>query len=233
MKVRIGFSVGCALFALIVSLLSGIVSGVPFATIVIRALVSAVVFAGLGSAAQVAVSRFLPELEQVLEGSNVDAQESDAAGEARPAVDIVVDDSDEVDSAGSAQVADMADESGSEDVSDNGLLEVEDGDSTYGAELKSDREPVGDAEPADDLVAEAEEVEADQEKEFPAAAPDPADGIDASGLDQLPDVGGFSDAFEGSEGIASVGESEDNRNSSDQDPALMARALQTILKRDE
>ncbi len=219
MKVRIGFSVGCALFALIVSLLSGIVSGVPFATIVIRALVSAVVFAGLGSAAQVAVSRFLPELEQVLEGSNVDAQETDAAGEARPAVDIVVDDSD--------------DESESEDVSDDGLLEVEDGDSTYGAELESDREPVGDAEPADDLVAEAEEVEADQEKEFPAAAPDPADGIDASGLDQLPDVGGFSDAFEGSEGIASVGESEDKRNSSDQDPALMARALQTILKRDE
>ncbi|TVR32217.1 MAG: hypothetical protein EA404_08075 [Spirochaetaceae bacterium] len=233
MKVRIGFSVGCALFALIVSLFSGIVTGVPFATVVIRALVFAVVFAGLGSAAQVAVSRFLPELEQVLDGSNVDAQESDAAGEARPAVDIVVDDSDDVDGVGSAQVADMADESGSEDVGDDGLLEVGDEGGGYDAELEPDREPDGDAEPVDDLVAEAEEVEADQDREFPAAAPDPADGIDASGVDQLPDVGGYSDAFEGSEGIASGGESESNRSSSDQDPALMARALQTILKRDE
>ena len=219
MKVRIGFSVGCALFALIVSLFSGIVTGVPFATVVVRALVSALVFAGLGSVAQVAVSRFLPELEQVLDGSNVDTQESEAAGEVRPAVDIVVDDSD--------------DESESEDESDDGLLEVGDEGSTYNGELQSDRETDGDAEPADDLVAEAEEVEADQDRGLPAAAPDPADSIDVSGVDQLPDVGGYSDAFEGSEGIASVGESEGNRSSSGQDPALMARALQTILKRDE
>ena len=219
MKVRIGFSAGCALFALIVSLFSGIVTGVPFATVVVRALVSAVVFAGLGSVAQVAVSRFLPELEQVLDGSTVDRQQSDAAAEARPTVDIVVDDSD--------------DESESEDVSDDGLLEIGDEGSTYDGELQSDREPAGDSDPADDLVAEAEEVEADQNRELPAAAPDPADSIDVSGVDQLPDVGGYSDAFEGSEGIASVDESEGSHGSNEQDPALMARALQTILKRDE
>ena len=220
MNIRIRFSAGCAVFALVVSLLSAIVAGVPFAMAVMRALISAVVFAGLGVALQLAVSRYLPELEELFLAGGAGSDASDEPGEARQTVDIVVDDDDDIARPDFDQGIDSSEDA------DDGLLAVEDEDDDG---RDSDAEP----ESADDLVVEAEELEADDVRRATVSGPDPADDIDVNGLDQLPDVGGYSGAFESSDRVSLGDEDDGSTRSGVQDPALVARALQTMLKRDE
>ena len=55
-------------------------------------------------------------------------------------------------------------------------------------------------------------------------------------MDRLPDLGGFSSAFEGDDGAVQVDNSDSSEDSGaggGEDPKLIARALQTMLKRDE
>ena len=220
MKIRIRFSAGCAVFALIVSLLSGVIAGLPVGTIMVRALIAGVVFFGAGTGVQLAVSRFLPELDELLAGSSSpqDQDARDANGDQRQRVDIVVDDDDGLESAEFSPYGDAS------QAADDELVKVE---PDFG------REDQPEAGTDDDLVAEAEEVEADVERKTPAHTRDPSDGIDADGVDRLPDADGFHDTFEEVEGIDSANGEDGPSRSRNQDPAVMARALQTVLKRDE
>ncbi|MFP4010146.1 MAG: hypothetical protein ACLFUM_00450 [Spirochaetaceae bacterium] len=67
-----------------------------------------------------------------------------------------------------------------------------------------------------------------------------ADEVDDDSLDSLPDIGGFAGSFEG-EGSETTEEEEvtggagkrDGGHGVDQDPEVIAKALQTVMKRDE
>ncbi|TVQ39953.1 MAG: hypothetical protein EA384_05120 [Spirochaetaceae bacterium] len=220
MRIRIRFSAGCAVFALIVSLLSGVIAGLPVGTIIVRALIAGMVFFGAGSGLQLAVARFLPELDELFVRNSAmqDQDTRDTSGNRRQAVDIVVDDDNGMERVEFSPAGDAL------DAADDGLVDVE-------PEFESDDQP--EAATADDLVAEAEEVEADADRKTPVHTRDPSDSIDADGVDRLPDGGGFHDAFEEVEGINPANGEDGQPRSRNQDPAVMARALQTVLKRDE
>ncbi len=206
--IRWRFTAGCALFAFVVAGLSSLLGGNPLGTTLVRAIVAAVLFGAVGTAARLVISSVLPELEQLFSSAPESAIE-DADGVSGGTVDIVVDD-DELD-AGDAFSGEPGDEN---------VPSFDSGDS-------------GDEQPAfrdDDLVADAVPVEAESGETEPEV--DPTDSVDPKGVDTLPDVGGFADTFEAPESIG-MGEGERERSgSSDQDPAMMARALQTMLKRD-
>ncbi len=71
--------------ALVVALLAGSAGGVPFATVLVRALAGAVVFGGLGLATVTVLQRFLPELF-----AGAQPAEAPSAQPATPAVDIIL-----------------------------------------------------------------------------------------------------------------------------------------------
>lgn len=55
---------GAATFASVISLLAGLIRGNPFGIIILRLLISAILFGGLALAAILVLKRFLPELDQ-------------------------------------------------------------------------------------------------------------------------------------------------------------------------
>ena len=203
--IRWKFTAGCALFAFVVAGLSSLLGGNPLVTTLVRAIVAAVLFGAVGTAARLVISSVLPELEQLFSSATeTGSEESD--GVSGGTVDIVVEDDDF--EAGDA----FSGEPGDEDV----------------PSFDS-----GDEQPAfrdDDLVADAVPVETESGEPEPDV--DPTDSVDPKGIDTLPDVGGFADTFEAPESIGMGGGERERSGSSDQDPAMMARALQTMLKRD-
>jgi hypothetical protein len=96
--------------------------------------------------------------------------------------------------------------------------------------------PVGD----DDLVEEVSEVGTESQRTAKPSAKE-AD-VDENSVDTLPDIGSFSDDFE-SEGTEVVeedegaprggGSSRSKGQGVEQDPEVIAKALQTVMKRDE
>ncbi|TVR03407.1 MAG: hypothetical protein EA403_06855 [Spirochaetaceae bacterium] len=221
------FTAGCALFALVVAGLSSALGGNPVGTTLFRAIVAAVLFGAGGTAVRMAIATFLPELEQVFASADAPAGD-DVDGVPGGTVDIVVEDDDLTEGdafAGSTEdpVADVDDAVERED----GGQDDQDGDYVPSFDSGDDQPGYQD----DDLVADAVAVDGDSD-ENASIQTDPTDAVDPKGVDTLPDVGGFSDSFEAPESIG-MGEGERERSgSSDQDPAMMARALQTMLKRD-
>ncbi len=239
------FSAYFAGSAFVIATLTGVLAGVGFGAILLRAVIGAIVFAGIGYGSYIVISARLPEL---LSGAAVSSNTAQAEGYGQN-VDIVVDDDGEEDelpaagesdagesdrSAGVDRAAEAAGASASRGFSDEdepGDLEevAEDGESAAGG--------------GDELVEEVEEV---------AAAPDSAasarsgsEDVDENSVDALPDIGGFAGDFEseGAEGAEVVEEDDSNgsfggssraqSHGIEQDPEVIAKALQTVIKRDE
>lgn len=197
MKLNLRLIIIAAAGAFLIALISGAVGGVPFGTILGRAILFAVVFAAFGAGVSILISRFLPELDA-----------SDQSAEEDHDVDIVIE--------------------GDED------------DEQYraaGAEDSPRRE--GDDELVDELEESPGEFEEDRGgSETRSRSSDVLDDVDDQALDRLPDLGGFASSFEGSNEASSEFSEESGAGESGpigpggEDPKLIARALQTMLKRD-
>jgi hypothetical protein len=213
------FSAYFAGSAFAIAFLTGIFAGVGFGTVILRALIGAVVFAGLGYGTYIVISTRLPELL-----SRAAAPEREAEGYGQN-VDIVVDDDDEVPDA--AEELEAADEPSTAAEGEAGELEE-----------VGDEESAAAGEGGDELVEEVEEVAAS------SGAPDTSssggEDVDENSVDALPDIGGFAGDFE-AEGTEVVEDDEGGTSGSSrarehgiqQDPEVIAKALQTVIKRDE
>jgi hypothetical protein len=207
--IRWKFTVACAIFAFVVSSTIALIAGNPFGGSIIRAILAAVLFGGAGTAVQILVAVYLPELDQLFSSASSSIRD-DSDDELEHSVDIVV------------EGDDMESDQFSDDDSDDGRY----------TELNADGESGSDDAleelASDDLVEEA----ADTRSGSAVASQDPADSVEPGSVDSLPDVGGFSDAFDAPESISSSAASGGKSRSGDHDPEMMAKALQTMLKRD-
>ncbi|MGM0673909.1 MAG: hypothetical protein ACQETQ_04370 [Spirochaetota bacterium] len=240
-----------------------------FGTLLLRAVVGALVFGALGYGAYILISTRLPEL--LSQPSTSQTEEASAAAGYGQNVDIVVDDESE---------------GGLEDTADNEASDLEEVDepasaageaAAPGAPGTADTPEAADApevvEPAsaageaaapgapgtadtpeaadapgsqaapatdDGLVEEVEEV-AEAAPETPNAASG-EDDMNENSVDTLPDIGSFAGDFE-SEGNEVVEDAEQTGTTGggerasgsgvQQDPEVIAKALQTVMKRDE
>jgi hypothetical protein len=202
--------------AFCVSFVSGLIGGVGFAVIILRAFLGALVFGALGAGADILLRRVFPEL---------------FAPEGENGVDITVPGINPHEDSGGEEFAD-----GAEDSND---LQTASG------------EPYTGPDEAGDLVEEIEELphsEADTAEvsaAFGAHGGGEAQSSEAGeapeDLDVLPDMGEFDASFAGSgeeespEVLAKTG-SRGNAKAAviteNNNPALIAKALQTVLKRD-
>ncbi|SIQ05637.1 hypothetical protein SAMN05920897_10352 [Alkalispirochaeta americana] len=220
--------------AVLIAVLAGILAGVGFGTVVVRALGAALVFA-LGSLGiTLFAQRFLPGLVDPLDSSpsspdRTVRESSSGRGDASSApgstLNIVVEDE---------QFPSDAQEMG-----DDGLE----------GEASSEKTSPPDEKP---LVEEVEEQRADGD-EAVAEPPDrggPGDrsqGVDESDLDEMPDIGSFAGSFvsrsddeqqqEGEgfsdDSLPEARGSSTSGGSGGQDTAQIAKALRTMIARDE
>jgi hypothetical protein len=211
--------------ALVLSFLTGILARNPIGTVILRAVLLAVLFAGVGIGLQVVVRRFLPGLGDGKATPGGDADEAPASGSQ---VDIVLPEENPL--AGAAHASPAPDGAA--------LLEEDLGEAGPGGELGPGTDgdtlsPIG--PDGAETPAEAEgtlEPEADQQGPSPAAG----------GLDSLPDIGGLEQPPAGrgprsrparkSFSGAAVDEAL-RRMVEDEDRPTLARAVQTMVKRDE
>lgn len=178
------------------SVLLGIVGGVSFLILLIRALVGGGFFAFLLGASVWIIERFLPELFQPME----ERVEGDRQ------VDLVIPEH-------------------------NPHLD---------AGREESPEPLEESKGFEDFVEEVEEVSkplASAELEEPKGASFVPSGNEEA-IDDLPDLGGFADTFENaassdvfSEGARSAKGVEKDLDGGD--PAVLAKAIQTLLKKDK
>lgn len=199
--------------AFLLSVLAGIIGGVSFGALLVRAVVGAMVF-GVGAiGVSVAIDRFLPELKA--------AAASESSDNPGGNVDIVVegDDSDVLVPA----TADL--QMGGDDEGDLAA--------DLSASVDDDQSPV-------ELSEEFETGEADSESEGPALA-DVGTGAgdeeseqveELAAADKLPDVEGFAESFSETPTESSVSSIESGTDPAD-DPTTMAKAIRTLLKREE
>lgn len=196
--------------AFILSLLVGVVAGVGFGALLLRAILWAALFAGGAIGVRAVVDRFLPELRESFAGSTTTS--SDDATQAGSNVNIVVD----------------------EDLM---------GEGSIGAPFADD----GESQPEDleelDAADEAEAVADDDETPAPLsqarAGDDPQElaevAPEAGSASSLPDIEGFSESF--SEGPAAEGGAvaadQSVKDDSGGDAGTMARAIRTVLQREE
>jgi hypothetical protein len=214
--------------ALVLSFLTGILRGNPIGTVVLRAVLLAVVFGGLGIGLQLVVRRFLPELAGGASARPADAPpdgEDSGTADGPRVVDIVLPEENPI-LAGNRGVA--AEPSGSSEVEELELQE------DLGE--ASGLDPVGEALPTDAVGPGAGPAAAEPESVTATSGP-----AGMSGLDALPDIGSLepSGPRQGRSRLARTslsGAAADEARRSmaeDEDPSTLARAVRTVLKRDE
>jgi hypothetical protein len=196
----------CAGFAFCLSFLFGLIGGVGFGTIILRAFLGALLFGCLGFGAEILLRRLLPELFV-------------PAGETGTVVDITEPETNPYErSSGDDLVEEAGDPDG--------------GETSQAAQAFED---------ADDLVEEIEEIPHSETDTAAQANAQPADNVEAGeNFDALPDVGELDASFaaageDAAGGVlakTSGGNSKAAAITEDQNPALLAKALQTVLKRD-
>jgi hypothetical protein len=200
-----------AIFAsagLVLSLLVGLLARNPFGVMLLRAVLFAIIFGAVGAGMQYVVRRFLPELAGGESEGNQDADGAAAKPEGST-IDIV-----------------LPEEPASPDKPPERRDEPLE-------ELPGTGEAAG--------TAAVEELEGVETEAGPSTAPSPASGVAArgtAGLDALPDIGsiGTGGGARGAQRIAGTRAkpSDAAREVLErQDPALLARGLRTMLKRDE
>lgn len=221
--------------AFILSCLIALFSRVPFGVLLVRALLSGLAFGAFVYGAMALFQRFMPEL---LDGTPAREQDQSMLGSM---VDIVVPGG-EYELAGSERATDSA--------NTGAAVSPEQGTKVGIATEELERE-VGDLR-TDGLLtsdpADSELPAADAERPGVTAAPRPSVGLDE--LDTLPDLEGFSDSFssapsgafggsdgaeDGGSGPMGVSDTMPTAGSPDsgQDPVVLAKAVQTLLRRDQ
>ncbi|TVR57126.1 MAG: hypothetical protein EA426_12895 [Spirochaetaceae bacterium] len=192
-----------AVAAFVLSAIAGAVGGVPFGILLFRAVIGAVVFGAGAIGVDILVDNVLPELKE----------NPDVPSEMGGNVDIVVSDDVGEDADSNANKIDQAGHDGEGD---------EDED-----------------EEDDPLVQEVEELSADDAPTNGAAGEIDADIVNDT-IDDLPEIGGFAESFrsgrddssgfDGESGSAASGGKDTDAAG---DARVMAKALQTIMKRDD
>lgn len=233
------FAATAAAGALIVFFLIGVVSGVPIVSALLRAILSGILFGGGVLGVIVLAERFLPGLVP-----------EDVPAEDGPAIDHA-DESREEPAPGSRLNIVVDDESGIEDVPEDAA--DEDAADEDGLEEESVSEnapemvPIDDESQPDDgegLVEEVQEQTAeDAEEIMQAAIREEQDGIEIAGdrseFDDIPDIGSFAGSFVSSDysenenggyGVSGDGPAAGDAGN---DPAQIARAIRTLLNKDE
>jgi hypothetical protein len=214
-----------ALLAFIIAVISAGLSGIPFGILLFRAVLGAFIFGAGTVGVQLIIGKFLPELN----GSP--AEES---GDAGGTVDIVI--SDDEDSE-----AEPHSELGDEEPAPSAAGEQE-GEESFEPGLQFATFQESEGEPLVQEVEEAEEAEAppaSADHEFDEEVTEEV----ASSVDSLPDVGEFSGSFmadatsEASTPTSTEptgdGSSGDGVSGEGQDPQAIAKAIRTLMKREE
>jgi len=189
-----------ATLAFLFSFISGLIGAVGFGIIIIRAIIGAVLFAGIGYGISILLRKFLPELFEVQIESDLVSEENlsqkqEDPVEEKPQIDISIG-SDKEDFAMEMTAV------------DNSGLETND-DSALVDEIKESKSDV-------------DEV--------------PEDSLIPSNIDVLPDMAEFSNSFNSTEdidGSDSTGAVTLDIMGEEQDPELVARALRTMVKKDQ
>ncbi|HOV37756.1 MAG TPA: hypothetical protein PLG79_03465 [Spirochaetales bacterium] len=195
---------GGGVVAFLVSCLVGITAGVGFLTLLFRAILGGAFFSGLLFVSLWAIQRFLPELFQVIEDTRTEANR----------VDLVIPEHNPHQSDGSKDSF----------LSPQEPKEFED----FVEEIEEVSKPMYGADPKKGIetLSIPSENEASSSKE--AGKPE----LDE--LDSLPDLGKFGDSFsEISTPEILSGTAEGTLGAEGQDPAVLAKAVQTLLKRDK
>ncbi len=192
-----------AVAAFVLSAIAGAVGGVPFGILLFRAVIGAVVFGAGAIGVDILVDNVLPELKETPDIP------SDMGGN----VDIVVSDDDVEDADSDAYRTDEAGHDGKGDEDEN--------------------------EEDDPLVQEVEELSADDAPSTGAAGELDADIVNDT-IDDLPEIGGFAESFRsgsddssGFDGESGSAVSGGKESEAAGDARVMAKALQTIMKRDD
>ena len=210
---RVAVITGLAAFVL--SLLSGMIAGVGLGTVLLRAVVSALVFGVGGVAAFLSAGRFLPGLTDPGTGRASGSGEDDASlrTEARGA-------------AAGARLNIVVEDDGSDSDEDESLSPGDENDLVEEVEEQS-----------------VDDEEAVMKSIIAAESESENSGVGEDALDEIPDIGSFAGSFvgpddESSGEIEETGSSGGSRQGSGgkgagNDPAHIAQALRTMMNRDK
>jgi hypothetical protein len=229
--------------ALLLSLLIGLLSRNPFSVVILRAFLLAILFAGLGAGAKAAVNRWLPGVGERSEGSGNGAEERAAPH----AVDIVLPGEGYTAEGSSEDAATDAEEvpselGGGDDGAVEELEEAGEGGAGDGEETEAQPSPRAQGRRTSSRAGKG----ASSGEDLPTAA------ISAADRDGLPDISALGEPSgpslpPDSRGAAGAGtrrpgggrpggeRPEDALKGSlgSEDPEVLARAIRTVLKKDE
>ncbi len=238
MNFQLRMAVGAAATAAVLALLAGVLGGIPFGHVLLRSIIGALVFGGLGFGAAILLEQFLPELFEELEDE--------------PAVDVSVGNEDDSDDLRreltSASAAERAAESGATAPRPAAAAAVqksadtEDSVSGFTQDLSQNDEDASSEQSfqnSSDLVEEIHEQPRLEAENAAMTAATDADLAEES-LDELPGMDEMADAFITSE-AAIEGSDDENTgvgaselSSADAENAReIAKAIQTVLKREK
>ena len=192
-----------ASLAFILSLLFGLLGGVSFGALFLRAVSGSVIFGAMAFGASILMRRYLPELYELragssmeinedpgeVEGNQIEYKESESSSIAGSQIDISIDDGD-----------------------DNTISSVKPEIDSDSALSKEEEHTLVDEIPEDNQVPE--------------------------NIDVLPDIGAFSNSFEGevddiNDGASKAGAVTLDIMGEEQDPELVVRAVRTMVKKDQ
>ncbi len=248
----------CSIFAFVISLFSGIIGGVGFLTILFRAFLGAVIFGLLGGALLMLLERMIPELFETAGTEDAEDVETEQ-GESGSNVDITLDE--EAESYSPTPDASGGMEAGGLETGGMGSASPE--TASAETEAEGDRQQNDFREEDDQFVEEVAENTAGEESgdsflphEGGEHEPGGAEGFEE--VDTLPDLEDFADSFEGvaasqeegsegnfssnstagsSGGLSNLGggasSSSVEVNGDQHDPATVAKAVRTLMKKDQ
>lgn len=195
------------------SMLVGVIGGVGFGAMLLRALLFGLLFGAASIGLTIAIARFLPELMGSI------GSETSTGGSG--SVDIVVDDD------ATADIYRVAENDSGDEQGDEPLGDPDSGDESGAADSSASGElDSGSLAEDQDIIVDEEAVDVEEVED--AEDVEEADGSDTNGL---PDLDGFSGSF--TDGPTEHEELETSSLDSREDPAVLARAIQTVLKRQE
>lgn len=240
MEGNIKFTIICASAAAVLSFLLGIITGVGFLSLLFRGLLMGVLFGGLAYGAFFLVSRFLPELLEALTGEAGEFSGAAAGDGPEGAAQTgssgalgSASSSDEPVTGGRVDIVLEGDESEAESIDSFAEEAPEDGAESAGREGKT-ADPEGPEAPGEE--GEPEELEV-VEAAGDAAAGDADVGPEGG---TLPDIENMADNFtvstdNGDAELSSIdgGAASVDIDGQSQDSATVAKAIQTMLKKDQ
>lgn len=195
---------GGGIVAFLVSCLVGITAGIGFFTLLFRAILGGAFFSGLLFVSLWAIQRFLPELFQVIEDTRTDTNR----------IDLVIPEHN----------PHQPDESKDSLLSPQEPKEFED----FVEEIEEVSKPMYGADPRKGIETPA------IPSENGVSSPKEEGKPELEELDSLPDLGKFGDSFsEINTPEIFSGTTEGTLGAEGQDPAVLAKAVQTLLKRDK